>query len=232
MTSIFTTTTPAAKMPLYQCSINDKTLPPTTPSASTTLHFTLVRRRTPIPPPRHSHTTQQPTTTSHKTTSTETPTEHSPFADNHVRSTFAVAPTKLPRYLTRHQAKLQHATQTQETPVVWPPPEEYITQVEQAFQAEVTKPIQTIRTMDPKMFPPAPDNWRQILKLPPTIQTHWANAQLVEIKELIKKKTFAHANPNKDDPIIPVTSKYRVKLSPEGSIDKLKARTALRRDLM
>jgi hypothetical protein len=60
--------------------------------------------------------------------------------------------------------------------------------------------------MDPMMFLPAPDNWRQILKLPPTIQMHWANALLVEIKELIKKKTFAHANPNKDDPIIPVTN--------------------------
>jgi hypothetical protein len=41
VTSIFTTTTPAARMPLYQCSINDKTLPPTTPSASTTLNFTV-----------------------------------------------------------------------------------------------------------------------------------------------------------------------------------------------
>jgi hypothetical protein len=70
------------------------------------------------------------------------------------------------------------------------------------------------------------------LKLPPIIQTHWANSLLVEIKELDKKKTFAHANPNKDDPIIPVTSKYRVKLSPEGSIDKLKAGIALRGDLM
>jgi hypothetical protein len=58
------------------------------------------------------------------------------------------------------------------------------------------------------------------------------NALLAEIKELIKKKTFTHANPNKDDPSIPVTSKYRVKLSPEGSIDKLKARIALRGELM
>jgi hypothetical protein len=154
-------------------------------------------------------------TTSHTTASTETPTESSPIADDDVRSTLAVAPIKPPRYLTRHQAKIQHATNTHQPSVVWPPPEEYITHVEQAFQAEVTTPIQAIRTMDPLMFLPVPESWRQILKLPPTIQTHWANALLVEIKELIKKKTFAHANPNKDDPIIPVTSKYRVKLSPE-----------------
>jgi hypothetical protein len=119
------------------------------------------------------------TSQSHTTTSTETPTAHSPFADDDVRSTLAVAPFKPPRYLTRHQAKLQHATNTNQTPVVWPPQEEYVTHVEQAFQAEVTKPIQTIRTMDPLMFLPGPDNWRQIMKLPPNIQTHWAKESLV-----------------------------------------------------
>lgn len=86
--------------------------------------------------------------------------------------------------------------------------------------------------MDPLIFLPAPDNWKQILKLPSIIQKHWANALLIEIKELIKKGTFASGKPNNDDPIIPVTSKYRVKLSPDGSIEKLKARIALRGDLM
>jgi hypothetical protein len=78
------------------------------------------------------------------------------------------------------------------------------------------------------MFLPAPDNWKQILKMPPAIQQHWANALLVEIKELIKKGTFIQEFPNKDDPIIPETSKYRVKLTPFGMIENLKARIALR----
>jgi hypothetical protein len=71
--------------------------------------------------------------------------------------------------------------------MTWPPPEEYLTRVEQAFQAEVSKPMQTIRTIDPLMFLPAPDNWRQILKVARGIQKNWADALLVEIKELIKK---------------------------------------------
>jgi hypothetical protein len=40
-TSIFTTTTPTARMPHYQSSFDDTPLPPTTPYASTALHSTL-----------------------------------------------------------------------------------------------------------------------------------------------------------------------------------------------
>jgi hypothetical protein len=37
------------------------------------------------------------------------------------------------------------------------------------------------------------------------IQNYWANALLIEIKELLKKGTFVHDRPQQDDPIIPVT---------------------------
>jgi hypothetical protein len=201
-TSIFTTTPSTARMPYYQRSFDDTTLPPMTSYASTalhsTLHFTvflslLVRSR--IPPPCHTqqHTQRQrPSIDPSRTTTSGPPLP-------------LLQPSHQDTSLdTKSNYNMPHTHKPQ---VVFPPPEEYITQVEQAFQAEVTKPIQTIRTMDPMMFLPAPHNWRQILQLPPTIQTHWANALLVEIKELIRKKTFAHANPNKDDPIIPVTCK-------------------------
>jgi hypothetical protein len=147
-----------------------------------------------------------------------------PVDDDNARSTIAVAPTTPPRYFTRHQAKLKYQLD--------PPPEEYVQFVQLAYQAEVDQPMQNLRTMDPLMFLPAPDNWRQILRLPSAIKNYWAKALLIEIKELIKKGAFAHDKPTKDDPIIPVTSKYRVKSTPDGSIEKLKARIALRGDLM
>jgi hypothetical protein len=52
------------------------------------------------------------------------------------------------------------------------------------------------------------------------------------MEELIKKGNFKHEAPNACDPIIPITSKYRVKLTPDGTIEKLEARIALRGDLM
>jgi hypothetical protein len=53
-----------------------------------------------------------------------------------------------------------------------------------------------------------------------------------EIKELLKKGTVTPDTPHDDDPIIPVTAKYRVKLNFDGTFEKLKTRIALRGDLM
>jgi hypothetical protein len=48
----------------------------------------------------------------------------------------------------------------------------------------------------------------------------------------IKKGTVAHDTPTKDDPMLSVTVKYRVKLTSEGQVDKPKTRIALRGDMM
>ncbi|KAG7340238.1 reverse transcriptase RNA-dependent DNA polymerase [Nitzschia inconspicua] len=113
-----------------------------------------------------------------------------------------------------------------------PIPQEFVETVEQAFNSEVFQDIQNVTDMDPSMFLPAPDNWKQILKLPPHIMIQWSASLLKELKELIKKTTFVIENPNPGDPIIPVTAKFRVKLTKEGLIEKLKSRIALRGDLM
>jgi hypothetical protein len=60
----------------------------------------------------------------------------------------------------------------------------------------------------------------------------WIQSHVKEVKELLKKGTVVHDIPNEDDPIIPVTAKYRVKLNSDGTIEKLKTRIALRGDLM
>jgi hypothetical protein len=79
---------------------------------------------------------------------------------------------------------------------------------------------------------PTPDNWKQILSYPPHIKTLWIKSFVKELKELIKKETVTHETPNKDDPFIPVTVKYRVKITSEGLVEKLKTPIALRGDMM
>ncbi|KAG7349250.1 reverse transcriptase RNA-dependent DNA polymerase [Nitzschia inconspicua] len=108
----------------------------------------------------------------------------------------------------------------------------FVETVERAYNNEVVQPIQEVTDMQPTMFLPAPDNWKQILKLPPHVMSHWSASLLKELKELIKKQTFVIDTPNSGDPIIPVTAKFRVKLTKDGMIEKLKSRIALRGDLM
>jgi hypothetical protein len=79
---------------------------------------------------------------------------------------------------------------------------------------------------------PTPDHWKQILTYPTTTKSVWTKSFAKEFNELIKKGTVAHDTPTKNDPIIPVTVKYRVKLTSEGQVDKLKTRIALRGDMM
>jgi hypothetical protein len=98
-----------------------------------------------------------------------------------------------------------------------------------AYQINVENALDTT-TIDPLL--PTPDNWKQILSYPPHIKTLWTKSFAKELKELIKKDTVTHDTPNKDDPIIPVTAKYRVKLTADGQVEKLKTRIALRGDMM
>jgi hypothetical protein len=110
-------------------------------------------------------------------------------------------------------------------------PEELTFEMQRACHTEVENSID-ITNMDPSSLLPAPENWKQVLKLPPHIKRLWILSFVKELKELIKKDTVIHDTPNDDDPIIPVTAKQRVKLNSDGSVEKLKTRIALRGDLM
>jgi Reverse transcriptase (RNA-dependent DNA polymerase) len=103
---------------------------------------------------------------------------------------------------------------------------------QRVYNIEVSQPLPSVSNMDPLMFLPAPNNWMDIIKLPPHLQKFWAASLLKELKEVIKKGTFISDTPTSEDPIIPVTAKFRVKLTTDGTIDKLKSRIALRGDLM
>jgi hypothetical protein len=110
-------------------------------------------------------------------------------------------------------------------------PEELTSEMQRACHTEVENSID-ITNMDPSSLLLAPENWKQVLKLPPHIKRLWILSFVKELKELIKKDTVVHDTPNDDDPIIPVTAKHRVKLNSDGSVEKLKTRIALRGDLM
>jgi hypothetical protein len=98
-----------------------------------------------------------------------------------------------------------------------------------AYQADIVNSLDTT-SIDPLL--PTPDHWRHILTYPTTTKSLWTKSFAKEFNELIKKGTVAHDTPSKDDPIIPITVKYRVKLTSEGQVDKLKTRIALRGDMM
>jgi transposase InsO family protein len=108
-------------------------------------------------------------------------------------------------------------------------PEELHQYIQHTHFVEVTNSIET-PTIDPLI--PTPENWKQILRYPTHIKTLWIKSFVKELKELIKKGTVIRETPNPEDPIIPVTAKYRVKLTSDGQVDKLKTRIALRGDMM
>jgi hypothetical protein len=102
-----------------------------------------------------------------------------------------------------------------------------------AYDTEVVKPIRDItKELSPEEFLPCPDSWKQSLKTPPHIRKHWVDALRKELTEIIKKGTFKDETPGKDDPIIPITVKYCIKIQANGTLDKLKARIAFRGDLL
>ncbi|KAG7357480.1 hypothetical protein IV203_002168 [Nitzschia inconspicua] len=142
-------------------------------------------------------------------------------------------PRRYPQRIRKRNPKFAfNAHEISDQPTI-PTPEEFVDTVARAYHMEVIAPMQQLVDMEPTMFLPAPDNWKQILKLPPHVMDHWSASLLKELKELIKKETFVlEDEPNPNDPIIPVTAKFRVKLTKDGMIEKLKSRIALRGDLM
>ena len=96
------------------------------------------------------------------------------------------------------------------------------------LQAEVNNPESGMNASD---FLPTPEHWRQILHLPARVKQAWLNAMYCELCLLIvEKKCFKRALPNVDDPIIPITVKFRAKIRSDGLIDNLKAQGCMRGD--
>jgi hypothetical protein len=113
-----------------------------------------------------------------------------------------------------------------------PIPDEHTDHVQSAYNTEVLQPLLDATNVDPLAFLPAPKNWRNIIMLPPHLQKFGAVSLLIELKEVIWKGIFIVDTLTSEDPIISVIAKFRVKLTTDGTIDKLNSRIALRGDLM
>ena len=83
---------------------------------------------------------------------------------------------------------------------------------------------------DADLFQPAPNHWKQIMTLPLHLRKHWAKSFKAELNTLLRMKTFAIEEKPRDEPVIPVTAKFRVKLQSNGKVEKLKTRICLRGD--
>ena len=136
----------------------------------------------------------------------------------------------LPSMRTRSRTRAMNTAHVATTPNIIG--REIQAEMQQAYVAEVQAEEDNLSRMDPAPFLPAPDKWQQVLKLPTNVRKAWTKSFIKELKEILKKDTVRRDQPNPGDPIIPVTAKFRVKLNPDGTIEKLKTRIALRGDMM
>ena len=56
-------------------------------------------------------------------------------------------------------------------------------------------------------------------------------ATLKYIKNLINDQNFLDEDPEKDEPVTPCMDVYKAKMQSDGSLDKIKLRILIRRDL-
>ena len=64
--------------------------------------------------------------------------------------------------------------------------------------------------LDGDLFQPAPEHWKQIMKLPPHLKKVWTKSFIDEIKLHMKMGTFKIDNKPADTEIVPVTVKFRM----------------------
>ena len=68
-------------------------------------------------------------------------------------------------------------------------------------------------------------------RLAENIRKPWLEATLKEIKNLINNQTFMIEDPKDGEPVTPCMDVYKAKIQSDGSLDKLKLRIVVRRDL-
>jgi hypothetical protein len=103
-----------------------------------------------------------------------------------------------------------------------------------AFSAETATPLPTddLSGFSADDFSPVPSHWKHILSLPEHLKIHWIHSLRKELLTVLRMETFIKdVGMTADDVIIPLTAKFRTKLTSIGAIDKLKGRICLRGDM-
>ena len=78
---------------------------------------------------------------------------------------------------------------------------------------------------------PEPRDFAEVTKLSENIKKPWLKATLKEINNLINNQTFLIEDQNEGEPVTPCMDVYKAKIQSDGSLDKLKLRILVRRDL-
>ena len=76
-----------------------------------------------------------------------------------------------------------------------------------------------------------PRNFSEVTKLSENIKKPWLKKNLKEIKNIINNQTFLIEDQNEGEPVTPFMDVYKAKIQYDGSLDKLKLRIVVRRDL-
>ena len=84
---------------------------------------------------------------------------------------------------------------------------------------------------DVSHFNPEPIIFAEVTKISDDINKHWLKATLKEIKNPINNQTYRVEDPNKGEPVTPCMDVYKAKIQYDGSLDNLKLRIVVRRDL-
>lgn len=87
-------------------------------------------------------------------------------------------------------------------------------------------------TTDALNWEPAPRSIREIVKMTHgPVKEAWLKSVKAEMKTLIDAKTFIHDEMQEGETSTPVMEIFKVKIKSDGSLDKLKTRLVVRRDL-
>ena len=78
---------------------------------------------------------------------------------------------------------------------------------------------------------PEPRKFAEVTRFPEDFKKSWLKATLKEIKHLINNQTFLINDLEKVDPVTPCMDVYKENTQADGSLDKLKLRIVIRRDL-
>ena len=75
------------------------------------------------------------------------------------------------------------------------------------------------------------DNFVTSAKLSENIKKPWVKETIQEIKNIINNQTFIIENQNEVEPVTPCMDVHKAKIQSDGSLDKLKLRIVVIRDL-
>jgi hypothetical protein len=100
-------------------------------------------------------------------------------------------PTRHSTRLRNPPVRLAYRAHADTSPNYTGIPPDLIMEMQHAYTTEVDNAMD-FNTTDPQQYLPPPDNWSQVMKLPPRTKKFWIASFVKELKEVCKKGTVEH----------------------------------------